>query len=223
MWKNALMGGLLASLLGTAALACDDGKCPISGLHFDDGWVRAAGPAARTAAVYGEIENHGDHPVVLTGVTTPAATHAQFHRSMLVDGVMRMRGVSEGISLPPHGEFSWRPGGNHIMLMGLTAPLAEGDIVPLRFTLADGAVLEVSARVGEARAGSDDHHSAHDARQEHSAHDAHPEQSAHDARPEQSAHDTQPESHHQDRHDAGTHNEDGHEMMHHSEDHSTHH
>ncbi|HBF99638.1 MAG TPA: hypothetical protein DDW95_13915, partial [Alphaproteobacteria bacterium] len=149
MWKNALMGGLLASLLGTAALACDDGKCPISGLHFDDGWVRAAGPAARTAAVYGEIENHGDHPVVLTGVTTPAATHAQFHRSMLVDGVMRMRGVSEGISLPPHGEFSWRPGGDHIMLMGLTAPLAEGDIVPLRFTLADGAVLEVSARVGE--------------------------------------------------------------------------
>ena len=205
MWKNALMGGLLASLLGTAALACDDGKCPISGLHFDDGWVRAAGPAARTAAVYGEIENHGDHPVVLTGVTTPAATHAQFHRSMLVDGVMRMRGVSEGISLPPHGEFSWRPGGDHIMLMGLTAPLAEGDIVPLRFTLADGAVLEVSARVGEARAGSDDHHSAHDAHPENSAHDAHPE------------------SHHQDRHDAGTHNEDGQEMMHHSEDHSTHH
>ena len=143
--------------------------------------------------------------MVLTGVTTPAATHAQFHRSMLVDGVMRMRGVSEGISLPPHGEFSWRPGGDHIMLMGLTAPLAEGDIVPLRFTLADGAVLEVSARVGEARAGSDDHHSAHDAHPEHSAHDAHPE------------------SHHQDRHDAGTHNEDGQEMMHHSEDHSTHH
>lgn len=208
MWKISVMGGLLASLLSTATLACDDGKCPISGLHFEDGWVRAVGPAARTAAVYARIENHGDHVVVLTGVATPAAAHAQFHRSALVDGVMQMRGVSEGISLPPHGEFTWRPGGDHIMLMGLTAPLAEDDVVPLRFTLSDGAVLEVSARVGEAGKGSDDHHNPHDAHPK----DHHPDTHHKDRQGQEGAGD---EGHGEDRH-----GEDRHEMMHDSEGHA---
>lgn len=166
MWKIYILGGLLAALLGGAAVACDDPKYPLGGLRFEEGWVRAVGPAARTAAVYARVENHSDHEVVLTGVTTPAATRAQFHRSEFVDGVMRMRGVSEGISVPAHGAFAWQPGGDHIMLMGLTAPLAEGNSVSLRFTLADGQLWDVSARVGQSCGNVDNHHDPHDMRHE---------------------------------------------------------
>lgn len=200
MWKISVMGGLLASLLSTAALACDDGKCPISGLHFEDGWVRAVGPAARTAAVYARIENHSDHEVVLTGVATPVAAQAQFHRSELVDGVMRMRSLADGISVPPHGTFAWQPGGDHIMLMGLTAPLSAGDAVPLSFTLADGQQWKVTARVGQSGGNGDNHHGAHD---------------------------MQHEKHHLQRHDEKGQGKEGHGKLHHgddrADDHSQHH
>ncbi len=171
MWKSWIIGGLLAPLLGSAALACDDPECPLGGLRFEDGWVRAVGPAARTAAVYAQIENHSDHEVVLTGVATPVATHAQFHRSELVDGVMRMRSVSEGISVPAHGAFAWQPGGDHIMLMGLTTTLSVDGEVPLSFTLAGGQVWEVTARVGQSGGKADNHHGAHDM-----PHEKHPSQ-----------------------------------------------
>jgi copper(I)-binding protein len=49
--------------------------------------------------------------------------------------------------VPARGEVSLRPGGLHLMLFGLAAPLAEGDTVQMTLTLDDGSTLDVRAAV----------------------------------------------------------------------------
>lgn len=119
-------------------------------LYVERSWVRAVGPAAKTAAIYMTIENRTDSPVRLTGVATPAAAHAMLHRTELsADGVMRMRSAADGVLIPAHGKFQLAPGGYHVMLMGLSAALAPGANVPVTLTFDTGATVPVTAVVGE--------------------------------------------------------------------------
>jgi copper(I)-binding protein len=66
---------------------------------------------------------------------------------MKMDGsIMRMRQLP-GIDLPAGGAVALQPGGNHIMLIGLKAPLKEGDKFPLTLTFAKSGKVEVEVIV----------------------------------------------------------------------------
>ena len=62
------------------------------------------------------------------------------------DGVMRMRQIAH-IHLPPNKTVSLEPGGLHIMLFDLKAPLKPGDKVPMTLTFKDGSSKEITADV----------------------------------------------------------------------------
>ena len=63
-------------------------------------------------------------------VTTAAAATAQLHESVEKDGVATMQPV-ETLEIPAGGSVELKPGGYHIMLMGLKAPLKKGDMIML--------------------------------------------------------------------------------------------
>ena len=58
-------------------------------------------------------------------------------RQWKTDGVMKMREV-EGLELKPGDMITFAPGGYHIMLIGLKAPLKVGDSFPLTLTFQVG-------------------------------------------------------------------------------------
>ena len=62
------------------------------------------------------------------------------------DGVMRMRRIAH-VHLPPGETISLEPGGLHIMLFDLSAPLNPGDQVPITLTFSDGSNMAISAQV----------------------------------------------------------------------------
>ena len=65
-----------------------------------------------------------------------------------MDGaVMRMRGLPGGLALPPGQAVTLKPGGFHIMLEGLNAPLKRGETIPLHLTFAKSAPVDVVATV----------------------------------------------------------------------------
>ena len=66
------------------------------------------------------------------------------------DGVMRMRRIPH-IHLPPGQTVSLQPGGLHIMLFDLAAPLKEGDEFPLTLIFEDGSSKDVTAIVRPVR------------------------------------------------------------------------
>ena len=77
-------------------------------------------------AVYVTIDNKGSSDDRLTGAFTDHAAMAMVHQNEVVNGVARMRMAGE-INIPAGDRIEMAPGGTHIMLEGLRAPLKTGD------------------------------------------------------------------------------------------------
>lgn len=102
--------------------------------------------AGKTGAAYLTIENRGREADRLTGVASPAAASAELHEMKMDGTIMRMRQLP-GIDLPAGGKVALQSGGYHIMLIGLKAPLKEGDKFPLTLTFAKAGTVEVEVIV----------------------------------------------------------------------------
>jgi copper(I)-binding protein len=86
--------------------------------------------SAMAAAGYMGISNAGDEADRLIGVETTVAQSAMLHKTEVnADGVASMAHV-EGIDIPANDTVVLESGGYHIMLMGLTQELTEGQMVP---------------------------------------------------------------------------------------------
>ena len=83
----------------------------------------------------------------LVSVSTPVAAEGQIHEMKVEGGMMRMAELPEGLPLPAGEAVSLRPGAEHIMLIGLTQPMAEGDQIPLTLTFEKAATLGARAAV----------------------------------------------------------------------------
>lgn len=113
-------------------------------LSLADGWVKAADTGM--TAVFGTLVNDGDEDVTLTAGATPVAEMVEMHEMVMgADGAMVMQEKPGGIVVPAGGEHVLKPGGDHIMLLGLTAPVAVGDEVTVTLDTADGNSVEIIA------------------------------------------------------------------------------
>jgi len=109
-------------------------------------------PTAETGAAYVSLMVHGEADR-LVAVSTPAAKMAVLHRTVEDDGVMKMEHV-EAIDVPADGMIEMKPGGTHIMLMGLAKPLKEGEEIDLALTFEKAGEVKVKAKVGGVAAGT---------------------------------------------------------------------
>ncbi len=105
-------------------------------------------------AYFASLENIGTAPDRLLRASTPAASRVEFH-TMAVDagGVMRMREI-DAIELAPKAKLLMRGGnGAHLMLMGLKAPLKEGDSFPMTLQFERAGTVEVEVKVDRPKPG----------------------------------------------------------------------
>ena len=108
-------------------------------------WCRPTPNGAQTGACYLTLKSSaGDR---LTGVATPVSTATQIHGVSMVAGVMHMDEMAGGLPLPADKAVSLAPGGVHLMLVGLTAPLVAGQTVPLTLGFEKSPALTVPAEV----------------------------------------------------------------------------
>lgn len=126
-----------ALLLAACAPAAPD-------VEVTDAWARATAQG-QSAAVYASIASRGDEDA-LTGASTPRAQMAMIHAGETVDGVARMRHATT-VAVPAGGTLALAPGGTHVMLTGLKAPLAAGETFPLTLTFAKAGSREVTVTV----------------------------------------------------------------------------
>ena len=113
-----------------------------------DAWVRGTVPAQKTTGAF--VTLHSSEAAKLVSVSSPAARSAEIHASGQEQGVMHMHAL-DALALPAGQRVELKPGGFHIMLVGLTRALVAGDTVPLTFTFEDGkgkrTRMEVRAQV----------------------------------------------------------------------------
>jgi len=148
---NAAVFAVLAA--ATAAVSAQ--------VAVSDAWVR--GTVAGQNATGAFMQLRSADGTVLVGAASPVAGTAEIHEMRMDGAVMRMRPVPK-VDLPAGRTVELKPGGYHVMLMDLKAPLKKGDTVPIRLKLQgrDGKPqeLEVKAEVRDltaARGGQHQH------------------------------------------------------------------
>jgi copper(I)-binding protein len=125
------------------------------GISVEHVWARATAGAATTGAVYLTVTDNGQADRMI-GASTPVAASAQLHETIDDHGVMEMRPLGE-VVLDPGKPVNFKPGGYHVMLTGLKAPLHAGDRFPLTLKFEHAAPIAVEVNVEAAGASMIDH------------------------------------------------------------------
>lgn len=152
--RSAFAVALAATVL-TPAAAKDVRK---GNLTVTNAWSRATAPRATVGAGFLTIRNAGAQADRLVSATSPRAQRVEIHTMSMDGGVMRMRPLPDGLDVPASGEATLAPGGNHIMLIGLTSPLKAGERVPATLRFARAGTVRVTFVVGAAGADHGGHH-----------------------------------------------------------------
>jgi copper(I)-binding protein len=95
-------------------------------------WVRATVPGQRVAGAYMRIAS--TDAARLVAVHSPLAARVDIHVMHMDGAIMRMREVP-ALDLPRNSVVSLAPGGYHLMLGQLHAPIKPGDVVPLTLVI----------------------------------------------------------------------------------------
>jgi copper(I)-binding protein len=136
----------LTSLCGLMALPALAHDFKAGDLRIDHPYATPSRPGMDTGAVYFRaIKNQGTEPDRLLSARTPVATRVELHRMDMDGDVMRMRAVP-AIDLPANTDVRLRHGtanGHHLMLIGLKAPLKDGDRFPVTLTFQRAGEREV--------------------------------------------------------------------------------
>jgi copper(I)-binding protein len=119
----------------------------MSPLLVTGAWARATNAGMPMGVVYLTIRNVGSREDTLESAHTPVAGRVEFHRTIIDHGMARMRPAND-LRIAPGSTLEAGPGGLHLMLVELKAPLAAGTTVPLtlRFKLAGELTVPVNVR-----------------------------------------------------------------------------
>ena len=104
-------------------------------VRVEAAWIRASVPGQSGTGAFMRLT--ASEPLRLVGVASPAAGVAEVHEMRMDGDVMRMRALTDGLDLPAGRPVDLQPGGYHLMLMALQAPLQAGAQVPVTLVLRD--------------------------------------------------------------------------------------
>lgn len=128
-------------------------------IKIEDAWVRAVSlmptqeqggdmgqMAGGMSAAYMRILNSGNEPDRLLKVSSDVAMKVEMHMSEMKEGVMTMRPV-DSIDVPANGQVELKPGGLHIMLIGINRDLTAGEKVKLTLDFEKAGEIQVEADI----------------------------------------------------------------------------
>ena len=121
----------------TTTATADDAD---AALTLTDGFVRATVEGTPMTAIFGTLTNTTDEEITLTGFDTSVEA-AAYEIHEVVDGVMRAK--EGGLTIAAGDTHELAPGQDHMMLMGLEAPVEAGDTVDITLILGDGTEIEL--------------------------------------------------------------------------------
>ncbi|MCX4472491.1 hypothetical protein C5N14_07900 [Micromonospora sp. MW-13] len=149
---TTLMATVAAVVLGSAGCGSSDpapgagpssaATTPAGPITVRDPWVKAA-DRGMTAA-FGTLVNNSDTDITVVSASTPVSP-MELHEMTMKDGRMVMQPKVGGIVVKAKGSHVLEPGGDHLMLLNVTAPVKAGDELTFTLTFADGKTLQFSA------------------------------------------------------------------------------
>lgn len=150
-FKSVVLSALTAASFAVPAFA---------EIEFHDQFARSSNPAAGAAFMI--IHNHGDTDDRLLGVSSDIAARVELHTHIEdANGVMRMTHIEEGFDLPAGGEIAMVRGAEHVMFMGLSEPMEQGDVIEVTFEFEQAGDITIEIPVDQDRAADPAGHEGH--------------------------------------------------------------
>lgn len=126
-------------------VACFSGAA-VADVDVANGWVTKPIGLVKNVAAYMDLKNEGAASVKLVGVNCGFAKHCELHTIIHKDGMAIMRKLS-GLDLPPGQLVQLKPGGLHVMVIGVTETLKESQTVQMELETEQGGRIPVKVRV----------------------------------------------------------------------------
>jgi periplasmic copper chaperone A len=145
-----------AIALSVGALGANAHEYKLGNIAIEHPWARPTLPGQGGGGAYLGLRNGGTVPDRLLGASMEGAT-VQVHEMRMEGDVMRMREIGT-LDLPAGATVKLAPGGYHLMLMGLKAPLKIGEKVPLKLRFEKAGEIEVMVNVEDKAAPAVDAH-----------------------------------------------------------------
>lgn len=120
-------------------------------IEIEHAWARAS--VGTTGGIFLTIVNKGSAGDHLLAAATPAAARAELHRTLDANGISKMRPVA-AVAVAAGATAELKPGGLHIMLLGLKRALKTGQTFPLTLTFERAGTIETTVTVETAGARS---------------------------------------------------------------------
>lgn len=154
-----LFARFLAALVAvalSATLALAHGY-KLGNLEIKHPWAKATVEGQPVAGGFVKITNTGTEVDRLVKISADVSGMIQLHEMKVEDGVMKMSEIPGGIEIAPGQTVELKPGGLHVMFMGIKAPLKEGEKFKAVLTFEKAGTIEVEFKIEAAKKGAMDH------------------------------------------------------------------
>lgn len=161
------IAALFAAAIALSACGSDGGTATPAGssesasdVTIADTWVKSTTGTTDPSmtAAFGVITNASSVTRTIVSATNDVSDRTELHEMAMENGVMVMREIADGITIPANGSVTLEPGGMHVMLMDLTTAIEPGDDIHVTLTLDDGSTLLFHALAKEFAGGNEQYH-----------------------------------------------------------------
>lgn len=152
MSRRFLLAATAALALLSVALQTRPALAQDAPFRVDDAYARSMGGMGASGAVFMMLTNEGAADDRLVGARSDVAQKLELHTHKMDDaGVMQMMEIEGGVPLPAGATHPFERGADHVMLMGLTRALNDGDSFALTLVFESGAELTFDVTVDNQR------------------------------------------------------------------------
>jgi copper(I)-binding protein len=135
--STSVLAAVTAISLSGAALA--------QTVDVQGAWARATVPGQKATGAFMKLT--AKESSTLVSASSPAAGVVEVHEMKMEGDIMKMRAVQGGLDLPAGKAVELKPGGYHVMLMDLKAPLRKDTTVPVTLVFKDAKGVETKTEL----------------------------------------------------------------------------
>jgi copper(I)-binding protein len=116
----------------------------VGSLVISDPWARSESEAAPQCGGFFVVTNRSEVADRLVSARSPLAERIEIHAIRVVGADIRMRPLADGLRIPASTALTLKPRGYHLLMLGVTAPLAKGATVPVTLVFDRAGSIDIA-------------------------------------------------------------------------------